>query len=163
EFRVGWMGVKGGQSSPNAGNTFASRAGLQGVTADPRDMGYPNVSFGGQFSSVGDPALFTYRDNKHLEFYDSVTWHRGRHTIKFGGYFFKFDFQPVNPNAARGVFTFSPRWTSSTAGGADGNAFADFLLGYPTTAQVGLGRAAMDANALWVHSYIQDGWQMTRD
>jgi hypothetical protein len=161
EFRAGWMGVKGGQSSPNAGNPFAAQAGLAGVTTDPRDMGFPQVSLGGQFSTMGDPSLFTYRDNKHLEFYDNVIWHRGRHTIKFGGYFFKFDFQPVNPNAARGLLAFSPRWTSSVAGGADGNAFADFLLGYPTTAQVGLGRAEMDADALWVHSYIQDGWQVT--
>ena len=163
EFRVGWLGVKGGQSSPNAGNDFAAQAGLQGVTADPRDMGFPQVSLGGQFSTMGDPSLFTYRDNKHLEFYDSVIWHRGKHTIKFGGYLLHFDFEPVNPNAARGIFSFSPRWTSSVAGGADGNAFADFLLGYPTTAQVGLGRAAMDAQALWVHAYIQDGWQITRD
>ena len=87
-------------------------------------------------------------------------WHHGKHTIKFGGYLFHFNFQPVNPNGARGIFTFSPRWTSSAPGGADGNAFADFLLGYPTTAQVGLGRAAMDGNALWLHSYIQDGWQI---
>ena len=44
----------------------------------------------------------------------------------------------------------------------DGNAFADFLLGDPTTAQVGLGRAAMDANANWGHFYIQDSWQVAR-
>jgi hypothetical protein len=163
EFRVGWLGAKGGQSSPNAGNGFAAQAGLQGVTTDPRDMGFPQVSLGGQFSTMGDPALFTYRDDRHLEFYDSVTWHRGKHTIRFGGYFFHFNFRPVNPNGARGLFTFSPRWTSSAAGGADGNALADFLLGYPTTAQAGLGRAAMDANALWLHSYVQDGWQATRD
>jgi hypothetical protein len=163
EFRVGWLGVQGGQSSPNAGSDFASQAGLAGVTADPRDTGFPQVSLGGQFSTIGDPALFTYRDNKHLEFYDSVIWHRGKHTIKFGGYFFHFDFEPVNPNGARGLFSFSPRWTSSVAGGADGSAFADFLLGYPTAAQVGLGRAAMDAQALWVYSYIQDGWQVTPD
>ena len=44
---------------------------------------------------------------------------------------------------------------------ADGNAFADFLLGYPTTAQVGLGRAAMDASTNWGHFYLQDNWQIT--
>ena len=68
----------------------------------------------------------------------------------------------MNPNGARGIFSFTPRWTSSAPGLADGNAFADFLLGYPTTAQVGLGRAAMDANTNWGHFYIQDSWQVTR-
>ena len=43
----------------------------------------------------------------------------------------------------------------------DGSAFADFLLGYPTTAQVGLGRAAMDSSTTWGHFYAQDNWQVT--
>jgi hypothetical protein len=46
---------------------------------------------------------------------------------------------------------------------ANGSAFADFLLGYPTTAQAGLGRAAMDANTNWGHLYIQDNWQVNSD
>lgn len=39
--------------------------------------------------------------------------------------------------------------------------FGDFLLGYPTTAQVGLGRAALDASTNWGHFYAQDNWQIT--
>jgi hypothetical protein len=111
---------------------------------------------------MGDPALFTFRDNGDFEFYDNVILHRGRHTIKAGAYFMHYNLRPVNPNGARGVFSFTPRWTSSAPGLADGNAFADFLLGYPTTAQVGLGRAALDANANWAHFYVQDNWQVTR-
>lgn len=42
-----------------------------------------------------------------------------------------------------------------------GNAFADFLLGYPTTAQVGLGRAALSGNTNWAQFYVQDNWQIT--
>jgi hypothetical protein len=95
-----------------------------------------------------------------VELYDNVIWHHGKHEIKFGGYFFHLDFKPVNPNGARGIFSFTPRWTSSVPGAADGNAFADFLLGDPSTAQAGLGRAAMNAGTWWLHSYIQDSWQI---
>jgi hypothetical protein len=109
---------------------------------------------------MGDPALFTFRDNRDFEFYDNVTAHKGTHTLKFGVYAMHFDFRPVNPNAARGIFSFTPRWTSSSPGRADGNALADFMLGYPTTAQTGLGRATMDANANWAHFYLQDNWQL---
>jgi Carboxypeptidase regulatory-like domain len=160
ELRVGWLTVTGGQASPNAGNKFAEQTGLQGVTTNPLDMGYPQVSFGGQFSSMGDPALFTYRNNDDLELYDNVIWHKGTHTVKFGAYFFHFNFQTVNPNGARGIFSFTPRWTSSAPGLADGNAFADFLLGYPSTAQVGLGRGGLNANTNWAHFYVQDDWQI---
>jgi Carboxypeptidase regulatory-like domain len=161
ESRFGFLTVAGGQTSPNAGNNFAGRTGLQGVTANPLDLGYPQVSFGGQFTTMGDPALFTFRDNRDFEFYDNLTVHKGTHTMKLGLYVMHYELQPVNPNGARGVFSFTPRWTSSMPGLADGNAFADFLLGYPTTAQAGLGRAALDASANWAHLYFQDNWQIT--
>jgi hypothetical protein len=162
EARFGGLSVIGGQRSPNAGTNFAGQTGLQGVTMNPLDMGYPQVSFGGQFTTMGDPALFTYRNNHDVEFSENVTLHKGRHTLKFGAYLMDYNLQPANPNGARGIFSFTPRWTSSAPGLADGSAFADFLLGDPTTAQVGLGRAAMDANTNWAHFYVQDTWQVTQ-
>src|SRR3989304_4634224 len=93
----------------------------QGGPTNPLDMGYPQFSVGGQFSTMGDPAAFVYRDNRSIEFYDNVVWLKGKHTLKFGGYFYHFDFRPVNPNGARGIFTCTPRWTSSSAAAADGN------------------------------------------
>ena len=166
EARFGFLTVVGGQQSPNTGNTFAGLTGIEGVTTNPADMGYPQVSFGGQFTTMGDPALFTFRNNRDFEFYDNVTYHRGTHTLKFGAYFMHYDLQTVNPNGARGIFTFTPHWTSSAVGLADGNAFADFLLGDPTTATgsvsnaAGLGRAAMDGRTNWGHFYAQDNWQI---
>ncbi|HLI84199.1 MAG TPA: carboxypeptidase regulatory-like domain-containing protein [Bryobacteraceae bacterium] len=159
EFRMGFLTVSGGQTSPNAGSDFAAQAGILGVTTNPADMGYPQVSFGGQFSTMGDPALFTFRNNHDYEFYDNLIWHHGRHTIKAGAYFMHFNLRTTNPNGARGIFSFTPQWTSSAPGLADGNAFANFLLGYPTTAQVGLGRGAMDGNTNWAQFYVQDSWQ----
>ncbi|PWT99866.1 MAG: hypothetical protein C5B51_26305 [Terriglobia bacterium] len=161
EFRFGFLTIAGGQTSPNAGNSFASETGLEGVTADPLDRGYPQVSLGGQFTTIGDPALFTFRHNRDFEFYDNAVWHTGKHTFKFGGYAMHYNLGTVNPNGARGVFSFTPRWTSSAPGLSDGNALADFLLGYPTTAQAGIGRAAMDGATNWAHFYAQDNWQAT--
>ena len=161
EVRFGFLTVLGGQTSPNAGNPFAAQTGLQGVTNNSLDEGFPQVSFSGQFTTAGDPTLFTYRNNRDFELYDNLIWHRWQHTIKFGAYFMSYLLRPVNPNGARGIFTFTPRWTSSAPTLSDGNAFADFLLGYPTTAQVGLGRAAMNATTQWAHFYVQDNWQIT--
>ncbi len=169
EARFGFLTVAGGQQSPNAGNNFAALAGLQGVTTNPADLGYPQVSFGGQFTTMGDPALFTFRNNRDFEFYDNVTYHTGTHTLKFGAYFMHYVLQTANPNGARGVFAFTPHWTSSAVGLANGNAFADFLLGDPTTATgsvsdpAGLGRAAMNGITNWGHFYAQDNWQIARN
>ena len=77
---------------------------------------------------------------------------RGSHHVKFGGYLFRLAFNPVNPTNARGNFTFNGQWT--------GNAFADFLLGYPSVSQVGIGRADEHGRSTWFHAYVQDDWKV---
>ncbi|MGH9376252.1 MAG: carboxypeptidase regulatory-like domain-containing protein [Terriglobia bacterium] len=153
EFRFGWLTVDGGQSSPNAGIPFASQYGIQGTTTNLPDMGYPQVALNNEFTTLGDPSSFVSRSDRNFEFYDNILVHHGRHTIKFGGYFFHLDFNPVNPDGARGIFQFAGEWT--------GNPLADFLAGYPASAQVGLGEGAEHAHTNWAHFYIDDRWQAT--
>ena len=153
ELRFGFLTASGGQVSPNQGVNFAAASGLLGLTQDSRDMGYPQVSFGGLFSTIGDPTSFVSRDNRSYELYDNLLLDRGSHHLKFGGYLFHLDFNPVNPVAARGAFTFNGQWT--------GDGFADFLLGYPSSAQVGIGRADEHGRSTWLHVYGQDDWKVT--
>lgn len=152
ELRFGWMQVGGGQSSPNAGISFAGLTGLQGATTNPLDTGYPQAAVAG-FTTMGEPTQYVSRQDSNWEIYDNVAWHHGSHTVKFGAYFFHLDFDPVNANNARGLFQFTNRYT--------GNALGDFLLGAPTLGQVGVGgRGALLGRTNWLHTYIQDGWQI---
>jgi len=151
ELRFGWMSVSGGQISPNRGNAFAQQVGLLGVTTDPRDMGFPQVSTNGQFSTFGDPNIFTTRDNQHFELFENFTIDRGAHRVKFGAYYFHLQLRPEQPDNARGAFTYSGQFS--------GNAFADFLLGYPSTAVSGIGRGDENGRTNWLHLYVQDDWQ----
>ena len=153
ELRFGWLSVSGGQISPNQGVNFAAATGLQGVTTTPADMGYPQVSFGGLYSTIGDPTAFASRENHSYELYDNVTVHRGDHDLKFGAYLFRLNFNPALPNTARGAFTFTGQFT--------GNALADFLLGDPTSGQVGLGRGDEQGRSTWFHVYGQDDWHVS--
>ena len=61
-------------------------------------------------------------------------------------------FGPEQPDNARGAFTYTGQFT--------GNAFADFLLGYPTSATSGIGRGDEDGRTNWLHLYAQDDWRM---
>src|SRR5262245_19809640 len=151
ELRFGYLRARGGQVSPNAGFDFAARSGLQGVTQDVSDMGYPQASFGGLFSTIGDPTSFVSRDDRSYELYDNVMYERGRHRAKFGAYLFHLEFNPVNPTNARGNFAFNGQWS--------GNGFADFLIGFPSSSQVGIGRADEHGRSTWLHLYGQDDWQ----
>ncbi|MCM3905986.1 MAG: carboxypeptidase-like regulatory domain-containing protein [Pyrinomonadaceae bacterium] len=162
EFRFGYLRASGGQTSENSGVDFASSVGLLGVTKNPEDEGYPQVSFGGLFSTVGDATTFVTRRDTSIEFYDNVFINRGAHKLKFGVYWYRLNFNPVNPDTARGSFTYNGQFTGASPG-QRGNALADFLLGYPGSAQVGIGRGDENGRTTWFHSYIQDDWNPTRN
>jgi hypothetical protein len=153
EVRFGWMRVRGGQLSLNRGVDFAGNVGLLGVTRDPRDVGFPQISTGGLYATMGDLTSFVSRDNQHVELYDNVTINRGAHRLKFGAYYFHLQLRPEQPDNARGTFTYSGQFT--------GNAFADLLLGYPTSGTSGIGRGEENGRTNWIHLYAQDDWQAT--
>lgn len=121
------------------------------MTTDPRDMGFPQVSTGGLYSTFGDPTSFTTRDNQHVELFDNITLDRGVHRLKFGAYYFHLQLRPEQPDNARGAFAFTGQF--------GGNAFADFLLGYPASAVSGIGRGDENGRTSWPHLYAQDDWQ----
>jgi hypothetical protein len=153
ELRFGWLWIGGGQASPNAGINFAGPTGLQGLSSNPLDTGYPQATITG-FSTLGESTQYVTRKDNDYELYDNVLWHHGTHTVKFGGYFFHLDVEPVNAQNARGTFGFTGRYT--------GNALGDFLLGAPNAGSAGQqGRGALLGRTDWAHFYIQDGWQIT--
>lgn len=161
EFRTGFLRVTGGQESENRGVDFGSMSGVLGVTRDLKKMGYPAINLSDVYSAMGDPATLTLRRNNSFDFFNNVSWTAGAHSMKFGTYIYRMRFNPLSSPNARGTFNFSPRFTSSAPGLADGNAFADFLLGYPSSAQVGVGRGETDGRTLWTHFYAQDDWRAT--
>jgi hypothetical protein len=152
ELRFGWMTAAGGQNNLNQGTDFASQVGLQGVTTDPRDAGFPQVSTRGLYSTFGDPTSTVTRDNQHFEIYDSLLLDRGRHRVKFGAYLFHLQLRPEQPDNARGSFTYTGQFS--------GDAFGDFLLGVPTNAVSGIGRGDEDGRTTWFHLFAQDDWRV---
>jgi hypothetical protein len=151
ELRFGGMSVKGGQTSLNRGVDFAQQNGLLGVTKDPRDIGFPQISTSGQYATMGDPTSFVSRNNEHFEVYENFMIDRGKHKIRFGAYYFHLQLRPEQPDSARGAFTYTGQFS--------GNAFADFLLGYPASATSGIGRGEEDGRTNWLHLYSQDDWR----
>jgi hypothetical protein len=101
---------------------------------------------------MGDPASFVFRNNRHLKLYDNFTIDRGAHRVKFGAYYFHLQLRPEQPDDARGTFNYTGQFS--------GNAFADFLLGYPIPATSGIGRGDEDGRTNWLHLYAQDDWRM---
>jgi hypothetical protein len=163
EFRLAYLRVAGGQLGQNQGFDFGGKNGIGGIAPATDQTGYPAINFSGAYTTAGDPVnLFTRRDNS-FDLLENLSWIRGSHALKFGTYIFRLQFNPSESPNARGSFTFTPRYTSSAAGLGDGNAFADFLLGYPSSAQAGIGPGGREyGRSLWTHFYAQDDWKVNR-
>lgn len=127
--------IKQGESEadvdPPRGNSVITTLNLQGVNVQGFEaMGFPNVTIPGlsplEMAHGGGEKKDVAHYDGFFSFRDSLTWIRGRHSIRGGidytGYFWHNGEVPL---AVYGAFTFSGAYT--------GLPYADFLLGYPAT------------------------------
>ena len=144
--------------------------GIPGTNGpSPLDGGYPNFAITG-FSSLGNSnasSPFEFRDNQFVESIN-LGWVKGSHNLRFGGEFLHFSMAHFGANSTvgvRGGFTFTGGLTSLNGGASSNlyNAFADFLLGLPTsTAQ---DHQYIDPATLYENTfafYARDQWQISR-
>ena len=131
--------------------------------------GYPTFAISG-LSSLGNanasnPELF--RDSLYVGSVN-LSWNKGSHNFRFGGELNHFSIIDIQANSSvglRGGFTFTGGLTALSGGASPTtyNAFADFLLGLPTTMQHDyqyVFPAAVIESTYGL--YAQDQWQVSR-
>jgi hypothetical protein len=140
----------------------AEQLGLADAPADPFSFGLPffNVT---NYTMVADSpsAPQVQRDNQwHLA--DGLSLVRGRHTLKFGGDFLRYQMNYLQSNLPRGRYDYTGVFTSSDGSGVgSGNPMADFLLGFPqiTTRTKGSGQGYLRQSV--AAGYTQTDWRVT--
>ena len=110
--------------TPPTGDTIVQSIGLQGV--NPRGlsaMGAPVISISGLTTFDAIPGGIVHQGTD-WSIDESLTWTQGRHVLKFGGQFLRFNnFRSVVETGTYGNFSFD--------GNFSGHPYADFLLGLP--------------------------------
>ena len=145
---------------------YAAEAGLHNLAAQPGDYTLPNINLSGYApgtpgASSGFVGYGTHivQNNLYYRLADTVTWIKGRHTIKFGADGNRLMVGYDRGSNQNGVFTFS--------GTFSGDSFADYLLGIPLSATGGLGSAgnfggvAKYSIGTQYDAFIQDDWKVT--
>ena len=101
----------------------------------PQDLGaFPQINFSG---GTGSPLTMGLPSNglgaqTRYSISESLTWTRGRHTMKFGFYHWRYDNNSRNQSNTAGTFSFNNQMTSqpnSSRLSNWGSSFASFLLG----------------------------------
>src|SRR5262249_33943406 len=103
----------------------------------------------------------TQRDNT-WHFSNSFSRTIGRHTWKAGFDYIHFTMAYLQSLFVRGNFTFSGTYTNDPNNPNNtGDAFADFLLGFPSQTQRPVGTAQAYLRRDTYAGYIQDDWRIT--
>lgn len=139
-----------GQLGENGNQAF----GISGGQAIP---GLSSVTLGDGLTGIGSAATISdTADNKFI-YYNNLTWQRGRHLLKMGGQFTRYQQNRyyAGNNGALGLFVYTANYS--------GLAFGDFLLDQLSRK----GRGA--ATGMWGHRswrsalFFQDDWKVTRN
>ena len=139
----------------------AAALGIDNPPTDPFAFGLPYF-FVTDFSTVtDDPTLpQTQRDNT-WSLSEMLSLVRGRHAWKIGFDWIHFQFNYQQSNAIRGQYNYTGQFTNNPLDFTGGDAFADFLLGYPVQTQRTVGSPLAYLRQSDYAAFVQHDWQAT--
>ena len=140
----------------NNGTPLAAKAGITGISSDPRDVGFPeSVTFsaGTGFLSIGEGAVRI----RHITTYfanDTFNWTAGNHSVKIGGEYRNAQANVFQTAATQGQFAFNGQYTG-------GNGFAEFLLGIPSSTATTVSGGLLYPRRQAIAAFVQDDWRIS--
>jgi hypothetical protein len=145
---------------------YATEYGLNNVNSLPQQWAPPTVSVS-NYTSFGNPYTPDGALQNRFQYADEVDWKLGNHTVAFGGEFVRTQFNGFWVIANNGIYNFDGSATSQYVNGqrsstSTGNAFADFLLGFPQSSSTANGTTVGAFRESQVEGYIQDDWKLSQ-
>jgi hypothetical protein len=109
------------------GTNFDQLAGITGYEQTQLNPSFPLINVSGYtgFSGSGSNSLPKSNRIRTFQYADAVSYSTGKHEIKFGAQLYHQTHTFFNGQTQEGSFSFTTQYT--------GNAFGDYLLGYPAS------------------------------
>ena len=160
EFRAGFNAQHTSETQSYATDTLLAQTGISVPQLDTSWSEAPQVLINGFMSTgAGNPGM---QRGQIIEALDNVSWTRRNHSFKFGADFKRLTDHDDNVygNYRSGWYVFNG---SSTVGGAIGDPFTAFLLGYPDYTEVSsTNKPTMDGRGYSYSFYGQDDWKISQ-
>ena len=138
---------------PPTSVNYAQQFGLQNVTTFRECQGIPTLNLTG-YNAIGPFQLCIFLLTNNIHFDDNISFTKGRHRITAGLQFTHVWLRQVVGVPTLAYFDFTGQYS--------GNAAADYLLGYPYTAQAQKFSEEPDVTAVWPAPYFGDEIQVTK-
>jgi hypothetical protein len=161
ELRVGQTSRTVARSAAQLSTSAGDALNIPGI---PSTAKFPNTLptfLIAGYQQLGSPANTASDFHTSVsEVADSLTWVKGRHSIKMG-----FDFRwerldVVQPPSPTGSFTFSNLFTDQPNVANTGTPLASFLLGQVQTFSIDLQQSQIQERAHFQEYFIQDDWKL---
>lgn len=168
ELRLGYNRMSNGIFQQDQSTDNSTALGILGTSRNPIDFGTPVISPSG-YDTEGDATnLPQDRKDNTYQVTETFSWTHGKHNLKFGEDFRRFQLNLLFDSSARGTLTFQNFYTSQAANSSvGGSSIADMLLGDPYSASAShsfAGPSASDVTGFRTSSldfFAQDDWRVT--
>ena len=151
-------------SQDNGIDDIVDALGITGTNfGGPKGSGAPYFNVQG-YSPFGDSWQATpmHQWNTTVEGRETLSWQRGRHSMKFGASYRRVIWPMWALVQSRGYYQFTPGFTTETENNdGTGSALASFLLGLPASRQVQAGVPSMNLRNWSADAFVQDTWRLT--
>jgi hypothetical protein len=164
EFRAGWQRNRTSLSGEKSSyDDWRTKLGLPKLFSDTSlQLGFPSIAPTGVGTIGQSTAAFLFYQNSH-EYIDTMSWTRGKHFLKFGGSVARVRSQDYIPNSPAGTYNFSGQFTSLPGVSGTGRGFADFLLGWSSSASATLTvGGGVQPRSTEVGLFVQDDIRISR-
>jgi hypothetical protein len=133
---------------------------IPGIPENSFDSVLPTFVVAG-FQQIGPTAAANSTFSTSVtEYLDTLSWVRGRHTIKLGADIRREALDVLNPPNPAGQFTFNTTGTNSSSAGS-GNAVASLLLGQVNSFSIDLQRNVIQQRAHIAEFFVGDEWKVS--
>ena len=137
EYRMGYSRTNPFTFQSDYGHNSATSLGMQGLNVSPYTTGLPNFTIGGscgsEFTCIqgGQAFLPAHPRQTDIQFEDTISLNRGKHSLKFGFRYVRVMASPFTNTTTRGGLTFNDNYTNT----ASLNAVAPAIVAHAMTNQ----------------------------
>lgn len=154
EARLSFSRLKLDSAPQGLGTNYTVESGILGFEETSRTYpGFPNLAINNYLGVIGNsfnPIIATING---WQITDHLTWVHGKQTTKFGFDMYRTATPTLNNAFDRGSFDFN--------GGFSGDPFADYLMGYPSSASRSFPRNLFGIRSANYGIFVQEDWRVT--
>lgn len=139
------------------GTNFLANAGITGFEQTQLQPSFPYITLSGYtaFNGSGQNNLPKSNRIRTWQYDDTLSYTQGQHTLQTGVQFYHQRHTFFNGQGQEGIFAFSTNFT--------GDAFANFLLGYPSAVTRAYPLNLYGSTGDWWDLFVQDDWRPRPD